>query len=103
MTNKNNKCSACGAALNAGDSVFTIGENKFVCYECASRIAIEARNEKREIEITEGSNEEVWQLCEWCHELLPESDLHDEADLGKLCDHCISGISSRGEELFIQN
>ena len=97
------KCTICGQELKADDVVFTVGENERICCECATKLALEAQNKNREIEITEGANEEIWQLCEWCHELLPESDLHDEADLGKLCNHCVSGISSHGEELFIRN
>lgn len=98
-----NKCTICGQELNADDVVFTVGENEGICCECATKQALEARNENREIEITVGEYNEAWNLCQWCDELFPESELKEEIDLGKLCDHCILGIASRGEKLYIEN
>ena len=44
-----------------------------------------------------------WSLCQWCDSLFPESELQEERDLGYLCGHCISAISSRGEEVWLKN
>ena len=43
--------------------------------------------------------EEETRVCKWCGEEYPESDMHKEKDMGWLCDQCIRGIESRGEEL----
>ena len=59
--------------------------------------------EKREIQITHGEFAEAWNLCQWCDSLFPESELQEEHDLGYLCGHCISAISSRGEEVWLKN
>lgn len=40
--------------------------------------------------------------CEWCGELFSRSELRKEVDLGLLCDRCIAGIASRGEELILK-
>ena len=41
--------------------------------------------------------------CQWCGTLLPESELHEENDLGLLCEKCIMAIRSRGEPLTFKN
>lgn len=42
--------------------------------------------------------------CNWCGEEFSLLELRNEKDLGYLCNHCIRGIESRGEELeFIEN
>lgn len=40
--------------------------------------------------------------CEWCGERFCESELREDADLGKLCRRCIAGITSRGEKLALE-
>lgn len=40
--------------------------------------------------------------CEWCGELFSRSELREEVDMGLLCDRCIAGITSRGEELILK-
>ena len=40
--------------------------------------------------------------CKWCGELFSRSELREEVDLGLLCDRCIAGIASRGEELTLK-
>ncbi len=42
-------------------------------------------------------------VCRWCGERFPESDLHEEADLGPLCGRCIAAIRSRGESLSLKD
>ena len=74
-----------------------------VCFECAEAEALKAKEEKREIQITHGEFAEAWSLCQWCDSLFPESELQEERDLGYLCGHCISAISSRGEEVWLKN
>lgn len=98
-----NKCAICKRELNADDGIFTVDGTEQVCCECATRLALEARNENREIEIMSGEYDEDWQICQWCNELFPESELNEEIDLGKLCSHCILGITSRGEKVYIEN
>ncbi len=41
--------------------------------------------------------------CQWCNELYPMSELHEETDLGLLCDNCIMAIESRGETLNLKS
>lgn len=38
--------------------------------------------------------------CAWCGESLDMSELH-ATDIGKLCDHCIAAICSRGEQVSV--
>ena len=85
------------------DEVFRVDEHESVCFECAEAEALKAKEEKREIQITHGEFAEAWSLCQWCDSLFPESELQEEHDLGYLCGHCISAISSRGEEVWLKN
>ena len=41
--------------------------------------------------------------CQWCNDLFPENELHEEADLGLLCNNCIMAIESRGETLNLKS
>ena len=41
--------------------------------------------------------------CQWCNELSTTRELHEEADLGLLCDSCIRAIESRGEALNLKS
>ena len=97
------KCEICNKALGNEDTTFNIGDRELVCVECAEKEAQAAQKEKREIEITANQNCEAWKLCQWCEQLFPESELQEERDLGYLCGHCISAISSRGEEVWLKN
>lgn len=38
--------------------------------------------------------------CIWCGQECDESELHT-TDIGRVCDHCIAAIRSRGEELSV--
>ncbi len=52
----------------------------------------------------EGTEEaEETHKCEWCGEDFGESELHEDIDLGYLCDRCCRGIQSRGETLYLKN
>ena len=44
--------------------------------------------------ITDGNG-----TCEWCNGIFEKSELHQEADLGNLCNSCVLAIASRGETL----
>ena len=44
---------------------------------------------------------EEYEECTMCHELYPVSELHEEADMGCLCERCVRGIKSRGENLTL--
>ncbi len=41
--------------------------------------------------------------CQWCSKLSPKRELHEEADLGLLCDSCIRAMESRGETLNLKS
>ena len=41
-------------------------------------------------------------ICKWCGEEIPLSEAIKEADMGYLCDTCVRAISSRGEDLDIE-
>ena len=92
-------CGICGKPTE--DTLLEVGEHENVCWECATRMALEAKAENREIEITD-ENGEACRLCQWCEELFPESELREEVDLGYLCDRCIAAIHSRGESLTLK-
>ena len=47
--------------------------------------------------------DEIFHKCQWCGTLLPECELHEENDLGLLCEKCIMAIRSRGEPLTFKN
>lgn len=42
-------------------------------------------------------------ICSWCGETFDKADLHEELDLGLLCDSCVRAIKSRGEDLDLKN
>lgn len=46
--------------------------------------------------------EEETEICTWCNEEFPESELLKERDLGYICYHCALAIKSRGEKLYIE-
>lgn len=48
-------------------------------------------------------NNEEYDYCEWCGELMPTSEMRKETKLGYLCDTCQSAIESRGEKLTYEN
>ena len=96
------KCEICNKVFGDDDTKFSIGNHELVCCECAEKEALAAKKDNREIEITENGNGENWKLCQWCDELFPESELREEIDLGSLCNRCVAGIASRGEELALK-
>ena len=95
-------CEICKKTISE-DEVFGVDGHESVCFECAEAEALKAKEKKREIQITHGEFAEAWSLCQWCDSLFPESELQEERDLGNLCEHCISAISSRGEEVWLKN
>ena len=92
-------CEICHTATE--DTFLTVGDRENICMACATKMALEAKTEDREIEITDESGNN-WLLCEWCKDLFPESELRKETDLGHLCGQCISAIRSRGERLTLE-
>lgn len=96
------KCEICHKTCNSDDAMFNAGGHEPICYECAEQYAQTAKAENREIEITEAGNGDEWKLCQWCDELFPVSELREEVDLGNLCDRCVNGITSRGEEVALK-
>ena len=83
------------------DTTLTAGEHESVCWDCATKMALDAKAENRKIEITDECGG-TCRLCTWCEELYPESELREEVDLGHLCDRCIAAIKSRGETLTLK-
>ena len=92
-------CEICGRPTE--DALLTVGEHESVCWDCATKMALDAKAENREIEIADECGE-ACRLCTWCGELFPESELREEVDLGHLCDRCIAAIKSRGETLTLK-
>lgn len=92
-------CGICGKATD--ETMLTVDDHEMVCLECATKRAKEAQTEKRHIEIYD-EHWNNWFLCTWCEELFPESELREEAELGRLCDQCIMAIHSRGESLSLK-
>ena len=84
--------------------LLTVDGHENICWDCATKMAVEAKKENREIEIEleHAGYSETCHLCTWCEDLYPESELREEVDLGHLCDRCIAAISSRGEPRTIK-
>ena len=70
--------------------------HKKVCWDCASEMAIQAKDENRKIEIEDPEYCEKCYPCSRCEDIYPESDMWNDATLGYLCDRCKKEIS-RGE------
>ena len=96
---KTTVCEICHKATE--DNLLTVGEHETVCWDCATKMALDAKAEGREIEITDERGE-ACRLCTWCNDLFPESELREEVDLGHLCDRCIMAIHSHGEPLTLK-
>ena len=96
---ENTICRICGKPTEG--ALLEVGEHENVCWECATRMALEAQLEDRDIEVRD-ENGEACRLCKWCSELFYESELREEVDLGYLCDRCIAAIHSRGETLTLK-
>ena len=64
-------CEICHTATE--DTFLTVGEQENVCMECATKMALEAKAENREIEITDEQGN-AWCLCTWCEELYPKAN-----------------------------
>ena len=93
----------CGICHKPSEGNFlTVDGQENICWDCATEMAVQAKKEKRKIEIEDSESFENWHLCTWCEDLYPESELREEVDLGHLCDHCIEAIHSRGEPLTIK-
>jgi len=83
-------CEICKKATE--DNLLTVGEHEAVCWDCATKMAIEITDERGE----------ACRLCTWCEDLFPESEVREEVDLGHLCRTCIEAIHSRGETLTLR-
>ena len=92
-------CEVCGR--QADEEMLEVDGQRSVCVECATRMAHEAQDENRGIEICDEAGER-WVLCQWCGELYPEGSLREEVDIGPLCGWCIAAIHSRGESLTLR-
>ena len=77
------------------------GQPGFSCEE-AARMAAEADEAGREIEIIDADGEEMAR-CVWCGELRMKGETVRELQLGRLCHHCADGIRSRGEKLVVED
>ena len=65
---KTTVCEICKKATE--DNLLTVGEHEAVCWDCATKMALDAKAEGREIEITDERGE-ACRLCTWCNELFP--------------------------------
>lgn len=81
---------------------YTVEGQPGCTYEEAARMAAEADEAGREIEILDADGEEMIR-CIWCGELWLKSETVRELQLGRLCRHCAGGIRSRGEKLVIED
>ena len=88
------------------DFYFSENEEKNVspiCYDCAQKVALENLDVIRsgEAELTEiGHPYERWTTCDSCEDLCPESEIKC-TNVGKLCEYCIDGDISHGEQISI--
>ncbi len=48
-------------------------------------------------------DDEEYEFCEWCGELMPISEIRKEQQLGYLCRNCQMAIASRGEKLTYED
>ena len=99
-------CSECKKEILKGDASYSReygGDTCPICWECAERMAKEAKESQKELVLYEEGGTEECKLCAWCGELFPESDLTEEVDIGLLCGGCIQAIESRGEELTLRH
>ena len=81
---------------------YTVDGQPGCTYEEAVRMAAEADEAGREIEILNADDEEMAR-CVWCGELRMKSETVRELQLGRLCCHCADGIRSRGEKLVVED
>ncbi len=81
---------------------YTVEGQPGYTFEEAARMAAEADEAGREIEILDADGEEMIP-CVWSGELRVKSETVRERQLGRLCRHCADGIRSRGEKLVIED
>ena len=48
-------------------------------------------------------DDEEYDFCEWCKELMPIEEMRKEVQLGYLCGNCQRTIASRGEKLTYED
>lgn len=106
ITDKNGTCewisdNICKKCFNKIDDVLlTVDGEENICWDCAEKMAQEAKKENKDIKIEMmDSPYDECHLCTWCQTLYPEDELREEQNVGYLCDWCIQGILSHGEHL----
>ena len=80
---------------------YTVEGQPGCTYEETARMAAEADEAGREIEILDAGGEEMAR-CVWCGGLRLKCETIRELQLGRLCRHCADGIRSRGEKLVVE-
>jgi hypothetical protein len=107
-------CEICNAPINSGDLDFhfetyveTPESIEHCCQTCAEKLYEEHKDKinEGEFELTEGKRKfELWRGCDYhsytC--LYPESELKEVDDGQFVCDDCINGLISRGEDISIK-
>ena len=86
------ECCECGELFPKGSSV-KLANGRYLCGRCYHNKTEKARTE---------DPDEVTAPCSWCGHEYPINELHQEVDLGWLCDKCEQAIKSRGEELVFK-
>lgn len=103
-----NCCELCGREINSDEPVYQFDdynglEYTQLCQECTENLYDEYKEaiESGEVEITEKSSKyDLIKKCDSCEMLYPECDLKD-TNVGHLCEYCILGDISRGEQISI--
>lgn len=95
------ECEKCHKKFEANDTIFTIDCDEEVCFDCAEKIALQAKEEDREIEILD-QNYNEYAICGWCNSFEEKRGMREERDLGLICEHCILALHSRGEEMWLK-
>lgn len=97
MINEGRLCSVPGKYR----TVYLPTVSRAIYKELARRYAMYCYNVKAPaIKVTPLKRNDEQCECSWCNGEYEASDLH-ATDLGMLCDQCIAGIRSRGEDIII--
>lgn len=94
------KCKRCGQRLDSEDNHFNLGCLENICEDCVYSL-ISSEDNKAERNQATDERGEAYAKCHWCEELYSISEMREEKDMGYLCDRCIHGILSHGEQLTI--
>jgi hypothetical protein len=94
------KCKKCGQDFRSEDNHFTLEDLENICEDCVCCMidAEDNRDERNQVSDEKGDS---YAKCAWCEDLYPISEMKEEKEMGYLCDWCVQGILSHGEQLTI--